>query len=178
MEKNDFINIIKTRRSVRQYSDKDIPKEMIEKIVECGMYAPSARNQQIWEFIIIDDKNILKRISEINPFAKMAENSKFAILVLANLNLETCPDFWPQDCSAAVQNILLTAHYFGFGCVWTGIYPREDKIESFKELFNLPDKIIPFGLIPIGYPMNEKNEVPDRFNKERIYYNKFGNKYY
>ncbi|MDD5086761.1 MAG: nitroreductase family protein [Candidatus Nanoarchaeia archaeon] len=169
---NEFLDFINTRRSIRKYKQGEISEEQIKQILEAGMQAPSARNQQPWHFIVVKDKEIIEKIIEAHPNASMAKQASFGILVCGDLNLETAEGMWIQDCSAATQNILLAVHALNLGAVWTGVYPREERMEGFKKLFDLSENIIPFSFIPIGYP-DEKSSKADRFKKERIHYDKW-----
>lgn len=166
------MDIILNRRSIRKYTDQEVSDSDIHDLLKAGMSAPSAGNQQPWHFIIIEDKEILQKIPDIHPYAGMAAQAPRALLVCGDLSEETSPGFWVQDCSAATQNILLAAESKGLGAVWAGIYPREDRVKNFTELFNLPEQVIPFSLIPVGYPAEEKGRA-DRFKEERIHKNKW-----
>lgn len=166
----DIIEGILTRRSIREYTDKEVTNDQIEILLKSAMYAPSARNQQPWHFIVITDRKILNKITEIHPYAKMLSEAQLAILVCGDENLELSKGYWVVDCSAATQNILLAAHDLGLGAVWLGIHPREERKKAIKELFNLHDNIQPLSLISIGYS-KVKKEMPDRFKPERIHYN-------
>jgi nitroreductase len=168
----DIINLLITRRSIRKYSDKEVTNEQVEQLIKAGMYAPSAGNQQPWHFIIIRDKSILSEINKIHPYSKMLMHASAAILVCADVQLETKHDYWPLDCSAATENILIAAHGLGFGAVWLGVYPRKDRQEGITRIFSLPENIKPFSLISIGYPAEEFS-VPHRFKPERIHYNQW-----
>jgi len=168
----DTIEAILTRRSIRKYNNKEVSKELINIILKCGMYAPSSYNQQLWEFIIIDKREILDKIPEIHPNSNMIREVNIAILVCGNLNEKINQSYWTQDCSAATQNLLISAASLGLGSIWLGIYPREDRIIGLKKLLNLPEHIIPFSLVPIGYS-EEINEDPERFNPDKIHYNKW-----
>jgi nitroreductase len=166
----DIIDAIESRRSIRKYQTKPVKDDFIEIILRAGMCAPSSGNQQPWQFLVITEKSILTEIPKIHPYAQMAKDASLAIIVCGDLTIERHKGFWVQDCSAATQNILLAAHGLGLGAVWTGIYPREDRITRFKALFGLPKHIIPLALIPIGYPAQPCQKI-DRFKKERIHYN-------
>ncbi|MEA2107369.1 MAG: nitroreductase family protein [Bacteroidota bacterium] len=168
----EIIQGILTRRSIRQYTSQEITKEQIYEVLKAGMYAPSARNQQPWHFIIINNRELLNKMSEIHPYADMLREAKWAIVVCGDEQLELSKGYWVVDCSAATQNILLAAHGLGFGAVWLGIHPREERKNAIKDLFQLPDNIPPLSLISIGYP-NEEKEQPERFKKERIHYNQW-----
>jgi len=165
-------DIIEKRRSIRSYQDKDVSDEKIYDMLEAGMLAPSAGNEQPWHFIIIDDKNIINKIPDIHPYSKMILQVKKAILVCADLNHTKYEGYWVQDCAAATENILLKGVELNLGTVWLGIYPDEERVAKFKNLFKLPADIIPFSLIPVGYPAQDK-KTPDRFNKSMIHRNKW-----
>src|SRR5512137_1279521 len=95
------------RRSVRKFTDQSIKDDLIKKIISAGMAAPSAGNEQPWQFIVIRNKQTLKKVSDCSPFAKVAGNAPVAIVVCGDLSLEKYEGYWVQDCSAAVQNMLL-----------------------------------------------------------------------
>jgi nitroreductase len=169
-QRMNTLEAIRTRRSVRNFATKAIPKETIEELLRAAMSAPSAGNEQPWQFLVMDDRKKLDSITKVNPNAKMCKEAQVAIMVCGDTTKEKYPGFWVQDCAAAAQNILLAAHDQGLGSVWTGIYPIEERVQGFKELLALPDNIIPFCLIPLGYPLKEPPQVA-RFQRERIHYN-------
>lgn len=164
------LEAIRTRRSVRSFMAKPIPKETIEELLRAAMSAPSAGNEQPWQFLVIDDRKKLDSITGVNPNAKMCKEAQAAILVCGDTTKEKYPGFWVQDCAAATQNILLAAHERGLGSVWTGIYPIPERVQGFRQLLTIPDTIIPFCLVPLGYPAKESPQV-DRFQRDRVHYN-------
>jgi nitroreductase len=166
----DTLKAIYTRRSIREYQDKQISEELITIILKAGMMAPSARNQQPWEFVIITAAEIREKIPVVCPFAKMIVAAPLAILICGNLKVETAQGYWVIDCAAATQNMLLAAHALGLGAVWTGVYPREERMDGLTELLDLPEYILPHSLVVFGYP-DQQPEHPDRFKPERIHYN-------
>lgn len=168
----DAIQAILTRRSVRQFTNTPVPSEMIEKMIEAAMFAPSARNERPWQFLVVTDSKTLKTIPEFHPHAAMAAQASVGILLCADLSLVTTEGYWPQDCGAATENLLLAAHALGLGAVWTGIYPTQARVEGFRKKFNLPDHIIPLAFIPIGYPAQVPTQ-PDRFDRSRIHTNQW-----
>ncbi len=135
-----------------------------------GMYAPSARNQQPWHFLVIDERSLLDRIREVHPYASMLSGAALAILVCGDESLELSKGYWSVDCAAATQNILLAAHALGLGAVWLGVYPREERQAGIREIFGFPPEIHPFALISVGYPAEERPH-PDRFREDRIRWN-------
>jgi nitroreductase len=169
---NPLINVILTRRSIRRYSGKTVNKSDINLLLKAAMYAPSARNEQPWHFIVIDDRGLLGRISEVHPYASMLPGAALAILVCGDENLELSKGYWPVDCAAATQNILLAAHALGLGAVWLGVYPRQERQSALRKIFGLPSHVHAFSLISIGYPAEEKG-LPDRLKKERIRWNEW-----
>ena len=166
----DLIEAIHTRRSIRKFQRKPVPDDRVHDLLAAAMSAPSAGNQQPWHFVAITDPQILGKVPDINPYAAMAKGAPLAILVCGDLDLEKYPGYWVQDCSAAVQNLLLAAHGKGLGAVWTGIYPLSDRVEGFKKLCHLPEKVIPLALVVIGYPAQNLS-AEDRFRADRVHWN-------
>ena len=166
----EAIEAILTRRSIRKYVKKPIPEKQIEDLIKAAVYAPSAGNEQPWQFAIIEDKKMFEKIQLFHPHAQMLTFADKAILVCGDLQREKHKGYWMIDCSAATQNILLAAHAKGIGAVWLGIYPRQERIDGMKQLLTIPDYIVPFALISLGYP-NEEKKCTDRFQYERIHYN-------
>jgi nitroreductase len=132
------------------------------------MMAPSALNSQPWHFVVVTDRAMLTEIAAKNKHAEMTKDAQLAILVCADLKLEEISGYWPQDCSAAVQNLLLAAHALGLGAVWTGIHPNDECTEGYRRMFELPPNIMPHSLIPIGFPA-ESPETEDRYREDRIH---------
>lgn len=169
-----YMNIL-NRVSVRKYADRKLTDQQLSALLHAGMSAPSGVNKQPWQFIIIDDIKLLTQLADTLPYAKMTAEAPAAIVVCGDKNrfLEGTDDIlWQQDLSAASENILLAAHSIGLGGVWTCLYPHEERISPVKEILNLPDTLIPFNLIPIGYP--EKEHAPiNKWHPERIHFNRF-----
>lgn len=166
------MNVILNRKSIRLYKDISVSDEIVEDLLRAAMAAPSAGNEQPWEFIVLRDKDIMRKITEFHPYSKMLLNTDVAIVVCGDKLKEKFEGFWVQDCSAACENILLSAEDKGLGAVWLGVYPLEDRITPLKELLNLPVSVIPLSIIPVGYP-NEQRKPEDRFNKKRIHHDKW-----
>jgi len=171
----DALEAILTRRSVRNYTDQPIPEETIQLLLEAAVSAPSAGNQQPWQFIIIEEREILQRIPSVHPYSNMLNHAPLAILVCGDLSRERFKGYWVQDCSAATQNILLAARALGLGAVWLGVYPLEDRVIGLQKLLSIPESVIPLSLISIGYPAAEQNRV-DRYDAGRIHRNQWSRK--
>ena len=160
------------RRSIRRYTNDDVPEEMIKTILEAAMNAPSAGNEQPWHFMVIKNKETLKTLAGASPYARMLKDSPLVIIVCGDLNLEKHRGYWILDCSAATENILIEVAALNLGAVWLGIYPLQERIEYIKKQFGLPEYIIPFSIIPVGYPAQEIKLV-NRYNQERVHYEKW-----
>lgn len=173
-EDNDaYMNIIR-RVSVRRYSDSHVSSEQVSAILHAAMSAPTGVNKQPWEFVVVDDPELLKQFADALPYAKMTAQAPVAIVVCGNKErfLEGIDDvLWEQDLSAASENILLAAHAIGLGGVWTCIYPHEERIAPVKSILNLPDNLIPFNLIPIGHPLTDQAPM-DKWHPERVHQNR------
>jgi len=165
-----MIDIIKSRRSIRRYDpNKPVTKEQINKLLEAAMCAPSACNSRPWEFIAVTKRETLEKIAKVHPHAGMCGTATAAIIVVAVPQEGRPEGYFPQDCGAATQNILLQAAAMDLGTCWCGVYPREERIASIRELFNIPQPKIPFNVIAIGVP----DETPDArgfFEAEKVSY--------
>ena len=169
----DLFTALHTRRSIRRYTDQPVSDQDLRIILDAAMAAPSAGNVQPWEFIVIDDPAILTKVPGINPYAPMATHAPLSVMVCGNLNAEKYKGCWVQDCSAAIQNFLLAAFGLGLGTVWTAVHPMEDRVAAFKQLLNLPEHIIPLGLIVLGYPAVDP-ERKSRFEAAKVHHNLWG----
>jgi nitroreductase len=165
----NVLEAIKTRRSIRSYTDKPVSDDAIQTIIGAGMLAPSAGNQQPWHFIVVRDRAKLDAVPSFHPYAKMITQASVAIVLCGDPVGKKWPDFWAQDCSAAAQNMLLAAREMGLGTVWTGVYPDQKRMEGARELFAIPDAVYPFAIIPVGWP-EAKFTTMDRFNPSLIHH--------
>ena len=168
----EAIEAIKTRRSIRNYQDKPVSESDIKELLSAAMQAPSAGNEQPWQFVVINSRELLEKIPSIHIYAPMAKKAAIAILVCGDVNAERYKGYWVQDCAAATENLLLAAHARGLGAVWCGIYTNEERMKEFSKMFLLPTNIIPFALVPIGHPAEEK-KPENRFKPDRVHYNKW-----
>ena len=171
-----IIEAIKSRRSVRAYTAAPISASDLKTILECGMLAPSAANEQPWEFIVIEDKAILGKIGEINHYASFAKHAPLAILACLNEAKEKEKGMGVLDIAIACENMLLAAHALGLGGVFTGIYPIKERIEGCQKLADLPATVVPIGLLVFGHPQINSVRSPDRFNVDAIHKNKWNAK--
>lgn len=168
----DALEAIRSRRSIRKYLPRPVPDELIRTVLAAAMNAPSAANRQPWHFLVLTDRPLLERIPAINPHADMAKDAPAAILVCGDTTLELAPGYAVVDCAAAVENLLLAAHAVGLGAVWTGIWPREERMAGFRQLFGLPEHLVPHSLVPLGYPA-EYPGIESRYRDDRVHYNRW-----
>ncbi len=166
-----MLDVILSRRSIRHYTNQPVAPEFTEQILRAGMAAPSARNGQPWHFVVVTDRAMLNAIPTIHPHASMVREAAFAIVVCGETSGEV-EGYWVQDCSAAVENMLLAAHGLGLGGVWLGVYPRPERVEPVKQLFDLPVHIDPLCILPFGYPAEHK-EPADRYDPGRVHQNRW-----
>jgi nitroreductase len=170
---NKNLEIIFARRSIRKYKKRQvIPQTAIEFILNAGMCAPSARNKKPWQFIVCQNPQTLDILSERHPYAQMLKDASLAILVCGDKSLDDNESYLLQNCAAAAQNILLATHASELGAVWLGIHPREERILMCKEIFELPDFILPIALISIGIP-NEEKPKNNRFDETKVKWEKW-----
>ena len=168
----DALECIVTRRSIRKYASKPVPAELVEEIMRAGMAAPSANNEQPWHFVVIDDRAIMNDIPKFHPYSAMLREAPLAVLVCGDTRLDRGGRMWPQDCAAATQNMLLAAHARGLGAVWLGVYPQEDRYLTLREMLGMPEEVLPFALVALGYP-EEKKPAAERFDPGRIHRNRW-----
>ena len=161
-----------TRTSIRAYRDCPVGADTVELLLRAAMAAPSAMNRQPWVFVVVDDKALLQKFADSLQYAKMAASAPLAVVVCADLtrNPGASGDWWVMDASAASENLLLAAHALGLGAVWTGVYPRGERVEAVRRVLGLPADVVPLNLIPVGYPAD--NPAPkQKWNPANVRYN-------
>ena len=171
---SDFEEILNTRRSIREYTNKDIDDELILKIIKAGMQAPGSRlGAEPWEFVVIKDKDTLAKIGEIKP---RVTNAPVAIVLVANIERAFYKTVWQQDMGAACENMLLEAVNLGLGGLWNGVAPDEERMIEIGKIIGINDitNLKPYSIITLGYPAEGwENKFMDKFDEERIHYEKY-----
>ncbi len=152
------IEAILTRKSVREYSDKPIEEETLQTILKAGQAGPSARNRRDWHFLVVQDPATLKKMAESHGLnvSMPLMRAKMAVVVLGDKSVSS-GDFWQVDCSIAAQNMILAAHELGIGSCWIGTFPVEERIKVHRDIFHLPEHIVPHSIITFGYPKDDSN---------------------
>ena len=167
------MNSIFTRRSVRKFRDKTVEPQVIDRMLRAAMQAPSATNQQPWEFIVIDDRRTIDRLADFSPYAKMLPGAPLAVVILEKQDAKA-PLFTEQDLGAAAQNMMLQLVEDGLGSVWMGVGRGTERETFLTEMFSLPETVKPFGVFAIGYPADENaNKFVDRYDETRVHWNKY-----
>jgi len=157
---------IRARRSIRKYvPGGEVTQEQIDAMLEAAMMAPSACNTRPWEFIVVRKREVLDRITELHPYTKMLKTASVAIIICAlpEVQADISEGYFPQDCGAATQNILLEAVEQGLGACWCGVYPREPRMAEMRQILGESgiEKLTPFCVIAIGVP--DENPHPRGF---------------
>jgi len=164
----EAIKCIMTRRSVRKYAAGTMSDRQIRKLLEAAMNAPSAGNQQAWQFIVVRERETLLKITDVHPYAQMLKQAGAAIVVCGDLGAEKHQGYWVQDCAAATQNLLLAAHAMGLGAVWLGVYPRKDRVAGVQKLLYLPKQVVPLSIVSLGRPA-EKVPPAKRYDGKKVH---------
>ena len=159
-----------SRVSVREYLTKPVEKEKVEAMMRAAMAAPSACNQQPWEFVVVTDPAIIKNLGETTPYTNPALSAPLVIVPLTKTQGLRAPDFWQQDLAAAVENLLLEAVELDLGAVWMGIAPVEERMDKVAGILGVPQDIRPFCLISVGYPDGPVTPK-EKYDPARVHYN-------
>ena len=164
---------IMNRRSTRKFQDKPVEEEKVERLLRAAMQSPTGHDAQDWEFLVITREETRQKVSEMSPFTVCAKNAPLVIVTLANLQ-RAVPDepLWKCDMGAVCQTILLEAEYLGLGGTWLACYPHEGRMAYLKELFALPDHVVPYSVMALGYKQYVKNPV-DRFDPEKVHWEQY-----
>ena len=168
----DTLTAIRTRRSVRKYTEAPVADRDIETLLRAAMAAPSANNTQPWEFVVIKDKARIQAGVAETVFPAIAQGAALMILTCVDTTREGLKDSGVLGVSACTQNLLLAAHASGLGAVWTASYPREERMQKMSSFLGLPKHIIPMALVVIGHPA-DLPAPEDRFNPARIHQEKW-----
>ena len=142
---NQFLEFLKARRSIRMFQEKPIPEKEIEMILEAGRWAPSASNKQPWEFILLEEKSLLDKISKMATYGRFIRTAQIAIAIVGKMN--TSPKWYIIDTSLVSMNMMLMAWSLGIGTCWIGALKRE----KVKELLGLSKNDYLLTILPFGY---------------------------
>lgn len=159
------------RRSVRRYTDAPVSDAMLRDLLEAAMAAPSAVARDPWHFIVVRAPTLLNRMADALPNGQMLRQAPLGILVCGDIEVAHCGElsYLLQDCSAAIENLLLAASILGLGACWLGVHPRPDRAQAMRAIFALPDRILPVAAIAIGWP-DEHPQPRTRYRPEAVHH--------
>ncbi|MQN00712.1 MAG: nitroreductase family protein [Lachnospiraceae bacterium] len=157
------------RVSIRKYQLQPVEKEKIEQILRAGMQAPSACNQQPWEFYVVTDHEKIKALAKASPYSACAAGAPVVIVPCSRTSGLAAPELSLVDLSIATENMWIETDSLGLGGVWLAIAPDKERMENVRKVLDLPETLEPFCLFSLGYPA-ESRPQQDRFDESRIHY--------
>lgn len=182
---NETIRTIMNRKSVRSFTDQDIPAQYMEAMLKAAMAAPSGMNVQPWSFVVLTDKSQYERVFENNFNMRIFKSAPAVVVFCADTTVSRVPRdnpdaapvvmpnrIWRDDLGACTENFLLAAESLGLGAVWTACYPYDDRYTSVKRELGLPAHIMPYCVVAVGYPAGDE-QPKDKWKPERIHYEKW-----
>ena len=164
------MNSIFHRTSIRRYTKQKVESEKIEKILRAAMAAPSAGNQQPWEFYVVTDEETIRRLSETSPYAGFTKDAPLIIVPCYRTREDQLrfKDYAEIDLGIATEHILLEADALGLGSTWCGIAPLQDRMDAVAAVLGTDVSLRPFAIVSVGYPAEEKKQQ-DRYDESRIH---------
>lgn len=164
------MNAIFHRVSIRKYQEKLVEQDKIVMMLKAAMAAPSACNQQPWEYYVVTNTEKIQELSQTSPYASFSKNAPL-VFVACYRKTEgiIAPSYIEIDMSASVENLLLEADELGLGAVWMGIAPDEGRMEAVRKVIDLPENLSAFALISCGYPAEERPQQ-NRYEESRVHY--------
>lgn len=163
----DAIEAIKIRCSIREFDQKAVPRDVIEKIVDCGRLAPTARKEEPWEFIAVTDKKKLKEVADITDHGKFIAFSAFAVMVCSK---DT--KYYLEDCCAATENMLVAAASFGVGSCWVA-GDKKHYCQDVMRSVNIPAGYKLVSIIAFGYPVGKLKPLAKRRLQDVLHWERF-----
>jgi len=172
----DVLEAIRGRRSIRAFKSQEISEEIVEKLIDAAIWAPSAGNIQPWEFIIVRKPEIKRGLAEAALDQSFIEEAPVVIVVCANetrssqgYGMRGKTLYCIQDTAAAIQNLHLAACSFGLGTCWIGAFKEEEA----REILKIPYGIRPVAIIPVGYAAETPSPRSRRPKSEIVHYETF-----
>ena len=167
---NPRLNDLYARRSVRVYRQQDVADDLVRDLLEAAMAAPSAVAKDPWAFVVVRNRDMLAKIAEGLPNGKMLPDAALGIVVCGDLQRahDRQLSYLLQDCTAAIENLLLAASVLGLGACWLGVHPREERVQHIRSLLNIPEPVIPLAAIAIGWPA-ESPEPRTRYRADAVH---------
>lgn len=176
---------IANRKSVRSYTGAPISADTIQALLKAAMAAPTGMDVRPWRFIVLTDKSQYDTIFAGNMNLDKFKQSGAVIILCADTTVTRAPrenpdapavttpnPIWRDDMGACAENLLLAAEAYGLGAVWTACYPFDDRMDPIKQTMGLPSNVVPYAVIPIGYPAGD-NQPKDKWNPDNIHYGRW-----
>ena len=163
------MDAIFSRNSVRKFTEEMPSEEQIERLLRAAMAAPSAKNQQPWEFFVVTNKDCLQKLSEATPYSMCVKSAQAAFVLASRRDGIIAPEFRDIDMAIASENILLELEALGLGGVMIGVSPIKENMEHVRDALKMKDELVPFTIIPFGYP-EKRRPLEDRYDVSRIHY--------
>lgn len=167
------MDAIMNRRSTRKFLEREIEPEKTEHILRAAMQSPTGHDAQDWEFLVVTEAEARRAVSEMSQFSVCAKNAPQLIIVMANLErADKRAPLWICDMGAVCQTILIQIEEEGLGATWLACYPHEDRMEYLKKLFGMPEHVVPYAVIAMGYKQYVKPFV-DRYDPGKVHWEKY-----
>lgn len=176
---------ILSRKSVRSYTGDTIPAVVMENILKAAMSAPTGMDVRPWSFVVLTDKSQYETIFAGNFNMKKFMESGAVVVICADTTVTRPPrdnpdgpavtvddPIWRDDMGACTENLLLAVEAYGLGACWTACYPFPDTMKPVKEALGLPASVVPYAIVPIGYPSTE-NTPKDKWDPARVHYDRW-----
>lgn len=176
---------ILSRKSVRSYTSDTIPSAVMENLLRAAMAAPSGRNIQPWSFVVLKDTSRYDEIFGDNFNLSMYKQSAAVVVLCADTTVVRPPrenpdapavqqpnNIWRDDMGAVTENLLLAVEAYGLGACWTACYPYPDRMAPVKQALGLPETVVPYSVVPIGYPAGGE-QPKDKWDPSRIHYERW-----
>lgn len=173
-----MLDAIQKRKSVRKFQDRKVEPEKVENILRAAMQAPSGMNGQPWEFVVVDDADILEKMKKFSMGAHALKAAPMAIVVLKKKiikrDLMGLSFLSAQDLGACTENLWLQAVEEGLGASWMGVTPDSKSEAILSELLKLPNDVKAFAVLAIGYPAEDMDMGTEmRYDEKRVHHNKY-----
>ncbi|MCC8068010.1 MAG: nitroreductase family protein [Clostridiales bacterium] len=172
----ELVEGVLKRRSIRSFTEQQITEEELHTILRAGMTGPTCANTRDWQFLVVRDKDTLGRMADANGGpAEPLRHCDVGILILGDLEraFPLARDYWVIDGAIAGQNMILAAKGLGIGSVWLGTWPQMDRVEKQRELFSLPESVVPHSIIAFGYPAEEKEGGHLDYEESQVHFEQF-----
>lgn len=164
-----MLDLIKKRRSIRQYTDEPVSDAEVKVLLEAAMAAPSANDLRPWEFVVVREQGLRQRLAETHPWSQMCADAPVVFVVCGD---ERRSDHWVEDTSAATENLLLAAVGLDLGAVWVAVYPRSRREVYVRSVLGIPQALSVLCLVPVGHPAESK-PPHTKYDESKVHYDRY-----